>query len=110
MYAVRVEQVPAAFGLNQNYPNPFNPTTKIEFDLPVTARVTLEIYNALGQAAAKLIDHEIMDDGRREIEFNASGLSSGVYFYRIVAERISNDKSTTSADRFMSTKKMILVK
>jgi hypothetical protein len=103
-----VAEVPDAYTLYQNYPNPFNPTTMIDFDLPEQAFVTLKIYNMLGQEIATLVDNELMDDGTQELEFDASGLSSGVYFYRLVAQGVDEDGLSTSA--FTTVKKMMLVK
>jgi hypothetical protein len=75
--------LPNGFTLYQNYPNPFNPTTTIAFALPSKSPVRLEIYNVLGQA----VDHRelgTMSAGDHEVEYDASRLSSGVYFYRLV--------------------------
>ncbi|MBI4546401.1 MAG: T9SS type A sorting domain-containing protein [Ignavibacteriae bacterium] len=74
---------PISFALYQNYPNPFNPTTMLEFDLPKQSIVTLKLYNTLGQEVATLIQSELMDEGSQEVELDASGLPSSVYFYRI---------------------------
>lgn len=89
--------VPVRFELYQNYPNPFNPTTKIGFALPRDAKVKLEVFNALGEKIAVLKD-EYMRAGVHTVEFNASGLASGIYFYRL------------TADDFVATKKMVLIK
>jgi len=70
--------------LLQNYPNPFNPTTAISFTLPQSMRVTLKVYNALGQEIATLVDG-IRQAGPSVIEWNAQGLASGVYLYRLTA-------------------------
>lgn len=93
------------FQLHQNYPNPFNPTTKIKYTIPsVETRhasslqmVTLKIYDVLGNEIATLINEE-KPAGEFEIEFNASGLPSGVYFYQL------------KAGSFIETKKMLLLK
>lgn len=74
---------PVEFKLNQNYPNPFNPTTTISFDLSADAFVTLKVYNMLGQEVATLIDHEEYTEGSNDIEFDASSLASGAYYYRL---------------------------
>jgi hypothetical protein len=103
-----IAQVPEAYTLYQNYPNPFNPTTTISFDLPEAALVTLKVYNILGQEVATLFDHQQMDDGTQEIQFNANNLASGVYFYRIIAEGANEDGQTTTS--FITSKKMLLVK
>lgn len=82
---------PQEYRLNQNYPNPFNPMTTIEFALPVDGMVTLKVYNMLGQEMATLIDNEMMDEGTNEVTFDATSLSSGVYFYRLVAQGVDED-------------------
>jgi len=75
---------PTAFALYQNYPNPFNPTTEIRYSVPVRAAVSLRVYNAIGQEVAVLVD-EVQEPGERVISFDASGLASGLYFYRLRA-------------------------
>jgi hypothetical protein len=82
---------PAVYRLMQNYPNPFNPTTTIEFALPQDGMVTLKVYNLLGQEVASLIDNQMMDEGTNEVSFDASSLSSGVYFYRLIAQGVDED-------------------
>ena len=94
--------IPLEFSLAQNYPNPFNPSTKINFSLAFDSKVTLKIFDLLGQEVATLINGELAA-GEQEITFNAAGLNSGVYFYRINAEGV-NGKN------FTSVKKMILSK
>ncbi|HKB86446.1 MAG TPA: T9SS type A sorting domain-containing protein, partial [Ignavibacteriaceae bacterium] len=89
--------LPTEFKLFQNYPNPFNPATKIRWQLPVSSWQTLKIYDVLGNEIVKLVD-EYKPAGSYEIEFNASSLPSGVYFYKI------------HAGSFVQTKKMILLK
>ncbi len=88
---------PKDFALYQNYPNPFNPSTTIKFALPVKTNLSLNIYNTLGEKVAEIFKGE-MEEGYHEMMFNASGLSSGIYYY------------TITADNFSETKKMILVK
>jgi hypothetical protein len=108
--ALQIPQEPTEYSLNQNYPNPFNPTTTIGFDLPEDAIVTLKIYNILGQEVATLLDRALMSGGMtQEMQFDAHNLASGVYFYRIVAEKL-DDNGGTTADIFTTTKKMMLVK
>ncbi|HTK83173.1 MAG TPA: T9SS type A sorting domain-containing protein [Bacteroidota bacterium] len=102
-------QVPESYSLHQNYPNPFNPTTTISFDLPEQAVVTLKVYNTLGQEVAVLINHEVMDEGTEDVEFDASGLPSGVYFYRIIAQGVV-DEEGTAGQTFLDVKKMMLLK
>ncbi len=89
--------IPVSFDLYQNYPNPFNPTTTIKFALAEFSEVNLSVYNLLGEKVVDLINKQ-MDAGYHEVEFNASNLPSGVYFYNI------------SAGSFNSVKKMILIK
>ena len=91
------EQIPM-YELHQNYPNPFNPSTAISFQLSAVSEVTLKIYNVLGQEVATLIHSREMDEGMHEVQFDASGLTSGVYFYRLQAEE------------FSATKKLLLMK
>lgn len=90
-------EVPANFKLEQNYPNPFNPSTKISFSLPKGGFTTLKVYDVMGREAAVLINGSLRA-GSYEADFNASGLSSGVYFY-----------SLTSGE-FIDVKKMSLIK
>jgi hypothetical protein len=99
---------PVAYMLYQNYPNPFNPTTTIRFDLPQQAVVTLKIYNILGQEVATLFNRQQMDNGTQEVQFDASRLASGVYFYRMIAEGMNDDGMKTST--FMTVKKMLMIK
>jgi hypothetical protein len=91
------ETTPLQFTLNQNYPNPFNPTTIINFTLANTSDVKLTVYNVLGQKIMTLIDSR-MSAGEHSRVFEASKLSSGVYFYRL------------DAGSFQSMKKMMLLK
>jgi hypothetical protein len=97
----RVEQLsptaPKTFLLEQNYPNPFNPSTTIRYQLPVASEVKLEVYDVLGKKIATLVN-ERQSAGSYQVVWNASGLSSGTYFYRL------------QAGTFTQTKKMILVK
>jgi len=89
--------IPKSFVLNQNYPNPFNPSTTISFSVPQGSKVSLKIYNILGQEVANLVD-DYRQAGNYSVQFNASKLASGVYFYRLQA----ND--------FAQTKKLLLLK
>jgi hypothetical protein len=97
----RVEQLsptaPKTFLLEQNYPNPFNPSTTIRYQLPVASEVKLEVYDVLGKKIATLVN-ERQSAGSYQVVWNASGLSSGTYFYRL------------QAGTFVETKKMIMVK
>jgi len=104
------EDMPAEYVLSQNYPNPFNPTTTISFTLQQTSFVTLKVYNMLGQEVATLINHEMMDDGMQDVEFDASSLTSGAYFYRLTAEEIANEEEGIVGNTVTSVKKMLLLK
>lgn len=86
-----------SFVLNQNYPNPFNPSTTISYSLPVQSEVEIKIYDTLGKEVAALVN-EIKSAGNYSVRWNASSLSSGVYFYRI------------SAGSYTQTKQMLLMK
>ncbi|TAK54691.1 MAG: T9SS type A sorting domain-containing protein, partial [Bacteroidetes bacterium] len=81
------ETEPFEYDLYQNYPNPFNPTTQIEFYLTEAGRVTLKVYNTLGQEVARVLDGVEMEAGRIIEPFDGSSLSSGVYFYQLTIER-----------------------
>ena len=87
------DEVPARFALRQNYPNPFNPATNITFDLPAAERVTLEVYNLLGQRVATLVDGQRFSAGTYTVPFDGSALSSGVYLYVL---RTANRAETRS--------------
>jgi hypothetical protein len=105
-YAQSVEpDEPNRFALYQNYPNPFNPMTTIEFTLPEFADVSLKIYNVLGQQVATIFDHAAMDAGHQVADFDASLLSSGVYFYQLVADPVS-----AKGKLITQSKKMVLIK
>ncbi len=88
---------PVKFSLEQNYPNPFNPGTVISWKSPVSSRQTLKVYDVLGREVATLVN-EYKPAGTYQVEFNASKLPSGIYFYRL------------NAGSFTQTKKMILIK
>lgn len=96
------EQIPATFMLAQNYPNPFNPATEIKFGLKVNSKVTLNVYNVIGEKVATLLNQE-MAAGYNKVSFNGANLASGIYFYRLEANGIDGSK-------FVDTKKMILIK
>jgi hypothetical protein len=74
------DELPGTFALGQNYPNPFNPTTQIDFNLPETSISSLRVYNSLGFQVANLADG-LMQSGAHSVTFDATGLSSGVYYY-----------------------------
>ncbi|MCZ7609421.1 MAG: T9SS type A sorting domain-containing protein [Ignavibacterium sp.] len=90
------------YKLSQNYPNPFYPATKINYEVSAPARIIIKIYDAFGSKVATLVD-EYKSIGRYETGFNASELSSGLYFYKL--EAITNNKNS-----FRDVKKMILLK
>lgn len=75
--------VPEVLTLNQNYPNPFNPTTRISFELPEAGRVTLQVYDVTGRLVSSILDGIDKSAGHHEVSFDAEGLSSGLYLYRI---------------------------
>jgi hypothetical protein len=85
------------YKLEQNYPNPFNPTTEISFSIPTAGNTSLEIYNILGQKVATLVNKEL-NLGLHKYQFDASNLSSGIYFYKL------------QSNNFTSIKKMMLIK
>ena len=89
--------IPEVFSLAQNYPNPFNPSTKISFSIPQQSQVTLKIYDVLGKEVMTLVN-DVKSAGNYEVEFNASNLSSGAYFYKI------------QAGQFTDIKRMMLIK
>jgi len=95
---------PEEIYLSQNYPNPFNPTTTIKYQLPEFSFVTLKVYDVLGSEIALLVNEE-KPMGSYEVEFDASKLSSGVYFYRLQA--VPNGRQAGS---FVVTKKMVLLR
>ncbi len=96
-------EIPHNVMLQQNYPNPFNPKTVISYQLSVTGFVTMKIYNVLGQEVATLLNNEMIEEGEHEIEFDASNLSSGIYFYRL---SVAQDGIL----RYNETKKLVLMK
>jgi Secretion system C-terminal sorting domain len=88
---------PTEFRLYDNYPNPFNPSTTIRYSIPEASFTTIKIYDALGNEVSSLVN-ETKNAGTYEVEFNATDLSSGIYYY------------TLQAGSFNQTKKMILIK
>lgn len=97
-----LSEVVSGYQLFQNYPNPFNPATTIKFSIPVNGFVTLKIYDILGREVKALVNNQ-MSTGFYSYDFNASELSSGIYFYRI---EVNGDKGSN----FVDTKRMVLVK
>ncbi|NWG28791.1 MAG: T9SS type A sorting domain-containing protein [Ignavibacteriaceae bacterium] len=90
-------EIPNDYQLEQNYPNPFNPSTTIQFSIPEQSFITLEIFNALGEKVSSLVSEEL-NAGTYKYEWKAGNLSSGVYYYKLIA----ND--------FSQTKKLILLR
>jgi M6 family metalloprotease-like protein len=104
--------VPTGFSLDQNSPNPFNPSTTIRFGLPTREHVILAVFNTLGQQVAVLHNGE-QEAGYHEVQFDASGLSSGVYFYRMQvrpSDSVLGRDSRGGAGSFVGTKKSLLVR
>jgi hypothetical protein len=93
---------PAEFAMDQNYPNPFNPSTKIAFRLAVDSKVSLKVFDVLGQEVASLVNSNLAV-GSHSVDFDASSLNSGVYLYRIEATGVDGSN-------FVDVKKMILTK
>lgn len=89
--------MPKEFSLSQNFPNPFNPITTINFALPEASKVSLKVYSVIGDEVAELINEE-KPAGFHHVDFNASELSSGIYFYEIII------------GKFRSIRKMLLIK
>jgi hypothetical protein len=92
-----LSQIPVEYSLAQNYPNPFNPTTTIVYGLRERTNVELKLFDVLGSEIEIFVSGE-QDAGYYEIEFNASKLASGIYFYKL------------QAGNFVETKKMMLLK
>ncbi len=86
------EDIPNVFILEQNYPNPFNPSTTISYTLPKSGNVQLIVYDILGREAATLVNEE-KAPGNYKVVFNAEGLPSGIYFYRLTAGDFSISKT-----------------
>jgi hypothetical protein len=91
------DAIPAAFRLEQNYPNPFNPNTGIRFQVSGVSHVDLRVFDLLGREVAVLAN-EVKQPGTYQASWNAAGMASGVYFYRLVA------------GSFVETKRMLLLK
>ena len=93
----RGTETPNKFWLGQNHPNPFNPSTKIRYNLPVSSPVKLIVYDVLGREMATIVDRE-QNAGTYEVTFDASNLSSGYYFYKLIA------------GGFVATREMLVIK
>ncbi len=94
---VEAEIQPGEYTLEQNYPNPFNPSTKIKFNIPMTEKVKIEVFNAVGNKVTTLLNG-LKEAGSHEVQFEAENLASGVYFYKI------------SVGNFIQIKKMVLIR
>ncbi|MDI6803525.1 MAG: T9SS type A sorting domain-containing protein [Bacteroidota bacterium] len=90
-------EMPTVFGISQNYPNPFNPTTNFGFRIPNFGFVSLKVYDVFGKEVTTLVN-EVKHPGEYSVKGDASGLASGLYFYRI------------QAGNFIETKKLLLLK
>ncbi|MGA9115866.1 MAG: T9SS type A sorting domain-containing protein [Bacteroidota bacterium] len=97
--------LPAEFALHQNYPNPFNPKARIKYDLPAKAHVGIVVFDILGKQVA-VLRNDIEDAGYRSVEFDGSGLASGVYFYRMDVRTVADGRAGSSS----FVKKMLLQK
>ncbi len=95
-------EIPTEFALHGNYPNPFNPSTRIQFDLPESAQVHLQLIDLLGREVMALPEKDFEAGVNRTIELNATNLASGTYLYRIIA--------TGTESRYVKTGRMTLVK
>jgi len=93
----QVSEIPSSYNLSQNYPNPFNPSTSINYSLVEDGFVKLAVYNMLGEEVAKLVNTQ-QKAGRYEVNFNATGLASGVYVYRM------------ETANFITSRKLVFVK
>jgi hypothetical protein len=93
----KISELPTGYSLDQNYPNPFNPSTRIQFSINNTESVSLKVFDVLGNEVATLVNEELTP-GIYQYDFDASNLSSGVYYYKL------------QAGSFTETKKMILVR
>jgi flagellar hook assembly protein FlgD len=89
--------IPDKYGIEQNYPNPFNPSTQIQFQLPENNSVKLQIFDILGNLVTTLVDEQ-MEAGYHSVNWSASNLASGIYFYRM------------SSGTFIKTMKLMLLK
>jgi|GEM_PF-4922270 len=98
--AIIKDETPSVFSLEQNYPNPFNPNTTIRFSLPLDASVSLRVFDILGREVSSILQNEELEEGEYEFDFDATKLSSGVYFYKLSADN----------GKFNSIRRMLLLK
>lgn len=94
--------MPSEYSLEQNFPNPFNPSTNVKFSIPAEGNVKLSVFDITGREVKTLLNAKMIT-GSYEIAFDGTGISSGVYFYRL-------DVTGKDGINFSDTKKMILVK
>ncbi|MBI3193352.1 MAG: T9SS type A sorting domain-containing protein [Ignavibacteriae bacterium] len=99
-----VDNIPYENRMLWNYPNPFNPSTVISYQLKVKSVVTLKVFDLLGREVSTLFDHAELDEGEQSVEFDAGNLSSGTYYYRLIATDVSNGSV------FTDVKKMTLMR
>jgi hypothetical protein len=92
-----IDLAPKTYSISQNFPNPFNPSTVITYSIPVSSNVIINVYNVLGELIRTLVN-ENQEAGIYKVNFDAQGLSNGVYFYKI------------QAGNYTETKKMLLLK
>ena len=97
--------IPDKYGLSQNYPNPFNPVTTITYDLPQDSRVTLTVYDILGNEVRTLVNDNL-PAGQYRQKLDASDMTSGIYFFRIDA----HPKNGGQTGAFRQTRKMMILK
>jgi len=88
------DAMPIKFGLEQNYPNPFNPSTMIEFSIAKNGLYAVKVFNVLGQEVATIANHDF-SAGKYSFNFDASNLTSGIYFYKLVGEEVNLTKKMT---------------
>jgi hypothetical protein len=100
--AIEVAELPETFALQGNYPNPFNPSTTIQFDLPETADVEIQVFDMVGRVVMTLPTQNIKAGSKRSVQVNASQLASGSYFYRVIARMES--KTLVETGRMMLVK------
>ena len=93
-----ISSIAESYSLSQNYPDPFNPSTNINFTIPSSQNVNLKVYDILGNEVAGLLNNQRLSPGQYKIDFNASELTSGIYYY------------TLSTSDFVNTRKMLLLK
>lgn len=98
------DKIPLSYSLSQNYPNPFNPSTVISFGIPEASHVSIQIFDIVGREVSTLVNEDLVAGNYRST-FVADHISSGVYFYRIIAARTSD-----KGHLFVDTKKFVLIK